>query len=154
MWFYLATYAFMVVGAFTVVSVVGGPGSSTTSVSSLKGLARRSPETAWLMAVLMLGMSGMPFFAGFVGKLLAFVAAAGTGYLWLVVIGVLTTVIGLAFYLRIVATMFGSDEGSELDRLDVSMSARFAIIIGATVTLVFGVVPWPLLDVVQNALPL
>jgi NADH-quinone oxidoreductase subunit N len=108
------------------------------------------------MAVLMLGMSGMPFFAGFVGKLLAFVSAAGTGYLWLVVIGVLTTVIGLAFYLRIVATMFGSDDelGSDLGDLDVSMSARFAIIIGATVTLVFGVVPWPLLDVVKNALPL
>jgi NADH-quinone oxidoreductase subunit N len=105
------------------------------------------------MAVLMLGMSGMPFFAGFVGKLLAFVAAAGAAYLWLVVLGVLTTVIGLAFYLRIVATMFGSDE-SELEDLDVSLSARFAIIIGAAVTLVFGVVPWPLLDVVQNALPL
>jgi NADH-quinone oxidoreductase subunit N len=156
MWFYLATYAFMVVGAFAVVSVVGGPGSSTMPISSLKGLAKRSPETAWLMAVLMLGMSGMPFFAGFVGKLLAFVSAAGTGYLWLVVIGVLTTVIGLAFYLRIVATMFGSDDelGSDLGDLDVSMSARFAIIIGATVTLVFGVVPWPLLDVVKNALPL
>jgi NADH-quinone oxidoreductase subunit N len=153
MWFYLATYAFMVVGAFTVVSVVGGPGSSAVTVSSLRGLAKRNPETAWLMAVLMLGMSGMPFFAGFVGKLLAFVAAAGAAYLWLVVLGVLTTVIGLAFYLRIVATMFGSDE-SELEDLDVSMSARFAIIIGAAVTLVFGVVPWPLLDVVQNALPL
>jgi NADH-quinone oxidoreductase subunit N len=153
MWFYLATYVFMVVGAFTVVSVVGGPGSSAVTVSSLRGLAKRNPETAWLMAVLMLGMSGMPFFAGFVGKLLAFVAAAGAAYLWLVVLGVLTTVIGLAFYLRIVATMFGSDE-SELEDLDVSMSARFAIIIGAAVTLVFGVVPWPLLDVVQNALPL
>ncbi len=154
MWFYLATYAFMVVGAFTVVSVVGGPGSGNTSLASLKGLANRSPETAWLMTVLMLGMSGMPFFAGFVGKLLSFVAAAGSGYLWLVVIGVLTTVIGLAFYLRIVATMFGSGDDDELDDLEVSLTARFAVIIGATVTLVFGVVPWPLLDVVKNALPL
>jgi NADH-quinone oxidoreductase subunit N len=54
MWFYLATYAFMVVGAFTVVSVVGGPGSSAVTVSSLRGLAKRNPETAGLMAVLML----------------------------------------------------------------------------------------------------
>lgn len=154
MWFYLATYAFSVVGAFAVVSATGGAGSAATSITSLRGLARRSPETAWLMAVLMLGMSGMPFFAGFVGKLLAFVAAAEAGYLWLVVVGVLTTVVGLAFYLRIVATMFSSEDDVELNDLDVSLSARFAIIIGATVTLVFGVVPWPLLDVVKNALPL
>lgn len=154
MWFYLATYAFTVVGAFTVVSMVSGPGSAATSIDSLKGLGKRNPEAAWLMAVMMLGMAGIPFFAGFVGKVLVFTAVADAGYLWLVVIGVLTTVIGLAYYLRVVLTMFSSDEGVELASLDVSISARFAVIIGATVTVVFGVVPWPLLDVVRNALPL
>ena len=96
-----------------------------------------------------------------VGKLFAFIAAANVetgwpvatnGYLWLVVIGALTTVIGFAFYLRIVAALF-SDEGVD-EPIDAGFGARFAIAISATITLVFGIVPWPLLDVVRDALPL
>ncbi len=154
MWFYVSTYAFMIVGGFAVVSIVGGPGAAAAPIESLKGLARRSPETAWLMTIIMLGMSGMPFFAGFVGKLLAFVAVADAGYLWLVIVGALTTVIGLAFYLRVVATMFRADDADDLAPLEVSLTSRFALIIAATATIAFGVVPWPLLDVVKDALPL
>lgn len=155
LWFYLATYAFMIVGAFTVVSIVNGPGSGPSPISTLKGLANRSTETAWLMAIIMLGMSGMPFFAGFVGKVLAFVAVEEAGYLWLVVIGALTTVIGLVFYLRVVITMFSSDDDGDAttDALAVSLTSRFAVAIAAAVTLAFGVVPWFLLDVVRSALP-
>lgn len=161
MWFYVSTYALMVVGAFAVVSVVQGPTSSAAPLASFAGLARRNAELGWLMAVLMLGMSGMPFFAGFVGKLTAFVAATSVdspwpggsyGYLWLVIIGVLTTVIGLAFYLRVIATLFSGD-GPE-DRIDASMSARFAVVIAGATTVVFGIVPFPLLEVVRDALPL
>jgi len=155
LWFYLATYAFMIVGAFTVVSIVNGPGAGPTPISSLKGLASRSSETAWLMAIIMLGMSGMPFFAGFVGKVLAFVAAEEAGYLWLVVVGALTTVVGLVFYLRIVITMFSSetDASVAVDPLEVSMTARFAVVIAAAVTFIFGVLPWPLLEIVRSAIP-
>ncbi|MEZ5174754.1 MAG: NADH-quinone oxidoreductase subunit N [Acidimicrobiia bacterium] len=152
MWFYLATYSFMIVGAFVVVSVVVGPGAGSAPIAALRGLARRNTETAWLMTVMMLGMSGMPFFAGFVGKVLAFTAANDAGYLWLVIIGTLTTVIGLVFYLRVVAVMFtDSDEGAL--SFEVSMNSRFALILASAVTFVFGVVPWPLLDVVRKAIP-
>ena len=153
MWFYVATYAFMVIGAFTVVSVVSGPGSTSAPISSYRGLARRSPETAWLLAILMFGMSGMPFFAGFVGKILAFVSADSAGYLWVVIIGTLTTVIGFAFYFKVVALLFSKPEADE-EPIEASLPSRFAIIIAATVTLVFGIVPWILLDVVRDALPL
>jgi NADH-quinone oxidoreductase subunit N len=153
MWFYVSTYAFMIVGAFTIVSVVCGPTSSTAPIDSFKGLARRSPELGWLLAIIMFGMSGMPFFAGFVGKVFAFVVAGEAGYLWLVVIGTLTTVIGFAFYLRVVSAIFSS-EGEDDNEIDPSLSARFAIVISAVVTVLFGIVPWPLLDVVREALPL
>ena len=161
MWFYVATYAFMVIGSFAVVSVVSGPESSAAPIGEYSGLVRRNGELGWLMTILILGMSGMPFFAGFVGKLFAFIAAAnvGTGwpvatngYLWLVVIGALTTVIGFAFYLRVVSAFFSS-EGAD-DPIEAGFGARFAIVIAATITLVFGIVPWPLLDVVRDALPL
>jgi len=152
MWFYVSTYAFMIIGAFTIVSVVYGPTSSEAPIDALRGLARRSPELGWLLAIIMFGMSGMPFFAGFVGKVFAFVVAGDAGYLWLVVIGTLTTVIGLAFYLRVVSMIFSSGEGDR--EIEPSMSARFAVVISATVTVTFGIVPWPLLDVVREALPL
>lgn len=152
MWFYLSTYAFMIVGAFTIISVVHGPATHEAPLVSFKGLARRSPELGWLLAIIMFGLSGMPFFAGFVGKILAFVVAGEAGYLWLVVIGTLATVVGLAFYLRVVATIFAS-EGSE-EAIEPGLSARVAVAISAAVTVVFGIVPWPLLGVVRDALPL
>lgn len=154
MWFYLVTYAFMVVGAFTVVSIVNGPGSAAAPIAGLRGLASRNTPLAWLMAVIMLGMSGMPFFAGFVGKLLAFVAAGQADYIWLIVVGTLTTVIGLAFYLRVVSTMFRATDGDDPERLDMSVTAGITVIIAASVTLVFGVLPWPLLEIVRDAFPL
>lgn len=153
MWFYVSTYAFMVVGAFTIVSVVRGPTSGNAPMGSFKGLAKRSPEMGWLFAIIMFGMSGMPFFAGFIGKVFAFVVAGDAGYLWLVLIGTLTTVVGFAFYLRVVSTVFSSDD-EDGNELAPSLSARFAVVISAVVTVLFGIVPWPLLDVVRDALPL
>jgi NADH-quinone oxidoreductase subunit N len=153
MWFYVATYAFMIIGGFTVVSVVSGPGSTSAPIASVRGLARRSPEIGWLLAILMFGMSGMPFFAGFVGKILAFVSADSAGYLWVVIVGTLTTVIGFAFYLKVVALVFSEPESDE-GPIEASLPSRIAIIIATVVTLVFGIVPWVLLDVVRDALPL
>jgi NADH:ubiquinone oxidoreductase subunit 2 (subunit N) len=153
MWFYVSTYAFMIIGAFTVVSIVQGPTSGDAPLSSFKGLANRSPETGWLLAIIMLGMSGMPFFAGFIGKMFAFVVAGEADYLWLVMVGTLTTVVGFAFYLRVVSTIFSSADDDH-EHFEPSMSARFAVVISAVVTVVFGIVPWPLLDVVREALPL
>jgi len=153
MWFYVGTYAFMIVGTFAVISAVSGPGSTAAPMEDFRGLARRSPEMGWLLAVLMFGMAGMPFFAGFVGKILAFVAAGSVGYIWLVVLATLTTVIGLAFYLRVVATVFAGDEDAQ-DEIEPSLPTRFAVVIGATVTVAFGIVPWILIDVVRDALPL
>lgn len=161
MWFYLATYSFMVVGAFAVVSVVSGPASSSSPLARYSGLAKRNPELGWLLAVIIMGMSGIPFLAGFVAKILAFSAAASVqnpwpvganGYLWLVVVGTITTVIGFAFYLKVISAIFA---GEALDEpVSASLTARFAIVISAVVTVVFGIVPWPLMDVVRDALPL
>jgi NADH-quinone oxidoreductase subunit N len=153
MWFYVSTYAFMIIGAFTAVSIVQGPTSGNAPIGSFKGLGKRSPETGWLLAIIMLGMSGMPFFAGFIGKVFAFVVAGEADYLWLVMVGTLTTVVGFAFYLRVVSTIFSSEQDDD-ERIEPSMSARFAVVISAVVTVVFGIVPWPLLDVVRDALPL
>lgn len=160
MWFYVATYAFMLLGAFTVTAIVTGSRRGAAPFTAFAGLGARSPELAWTMAVLMLGLGGIPFTAGFAGKIAVFVPAAGAGYLWLATLGLLTTVIGLFFYLRVIATMFmqqpalAEAPGTVRAEPEAAPSSRFVLAVSVAVTLVFGVVPWPLLDLARRALPL
>ncbi len=162
MWFYVSTYAFMVVGGFAVLSTVSGSDSSKVPLDDLKGLVKRSPEMGWLMTFVVLGMSGMPFFAGFVAKVFSFVTATAVpapwpandhGYLWLVVLGVVMSVVGLAFYFRIIGTMFSTpDDQAELQ--EAGLPVRFAVIVSAVITVAFGIVPWPLIEAVRDAFPI
>ena len=160
MWFYVATYAFMLLGAFTVSSVVTGSRRGGAPFDAFAGLGSRSPELAWTMAVLMLGLGGIPFTAGFAGKVAVFVAAADADYLWLVVLGLMTTVVGLFFYLRVIATMFmqarvpAEAPGTATADPEPTTSGRVVLALAVSVTLIFGVVPWPLLDIARRALPL
>lgn len=160
MWFYVSTYAFMLVGAFAVVAAVQRASRGSSSLDAFAGLGARSPELAWTMAILMLGLGGIPFTAGFVGKVTVFTAAIDAGYAWLVVLGLLTTVGGLFFYLRVIATMFmrapvlADAPGTATADPEPTTAARVVLAVSVAVTLFFGILPWPLLDVVREALPL
>jgi len=149
-WFYLATYAVQLVGAFIVVTVVSGSRSGRSSFDDYEGLARRSPVLAGAMATFMLGMGGIPVFTGFVGKIGVFEAAIGAGYLWLVIVGLVASVAGLFFYLRIIVLMYF--EEAEAPAPVTTRGAGTALVVAAAVTLLVGVVPWPLLNLVQHAL--
>ena len=160
MWFYLSTYAFMLLGAFAVAAAVSGGRRGRSSLDSYRGLASRSPELAGALAVLMLGLAGFPFTAGFIGKVAVFSAAADADYVWLVVLGVLTTVAGLYFYVRVITLMYMREpvpvEAPGTLRADPEPSAttRVVLAVSVAVTVIFGLVPWPLLDFVRDALPL
>jgi NADH-quinone oxidoreductase subunit N len=149
-WFYLATYAIQLVGAFIVVTIVSGSTSGRSSFDDYQGLARSSPWVAAAMATFMLGMGGIPIFTGFVGKIGVFGAAIGAGYLWLVIIGLVASVAGLFFYLRIIVLMYFQD--GEAPAPVTTLGAGSALGVAAAVTLIVGVVPWPLLNLVQHAL--
>ena len=88
----------------------------------------------------MLGMSGMPFFAGFIGKVFAFVVAGEADYLWLGRwLERSPRLSAFAFYLRVVSTIFSSEDGEVASddgatEIEPSMSARFAVVISAVVT--------------------
>lgn len=159
MWFYLATYAFQVIGAFTVASVVGGARDGPSDLSDYSGLSSRSPLVAGLMSLFMIAMGGIPLTAGFVGKAAVFQAAIEADYLWLVIVGVIGAVAGLFFYLRLVVIMFvhapvvAEAPGAAAATPQPSQSAGAALAICGAVTIAFGIVPWPLLNVVEDALP-
>jgi NADH-quinone oxidoreductase subunit N len=161
MWFYVATYAFALVGAFTVAAVISGPRGGASPFESYVGLARRSPALAGSLALFMLSMGGIPLTAGFIGKVGVFAAAIEGGYLWLAIVGLVVAVAGLFFYLRVIVVMYfqapvlaeGPGAATAMDVV-VRQTSQMVIGAAAAVTIVFGLVPAPLLNWVRWALPL
>lgn len=155
--FYLITYVISLIGAFTVVSVVSGVRSGTSSFNRYQGLFERSPWIAYSLAVFMLGMGGIPFFSGFVGKFAVFSQAISGGYLWLVIVGLVASVAGLFFYLRVVVLMFfepapADAPGTATAAPRMTRGSGFVILLTAGLTILLGVVPWPLLNLLRYVL--
>jgi NADH-quinone oxidoreductase subunit N len=104
--FYLFTYTFMVVGTFAVVGVLQGRGEARNDLSSVRGLASRSPWLAGAMLVLLLGQAGIPLTSGFLGKWVVISAVIAKGQYALGLIGMLGAAIAAFFYLRVAFLMF------------------------------------------------
>ena len=155
--FYLATYSVMLVAAFGVVVVVSGSSTSGSSFDEYRGLAQRSPMVAGALAVLMLGMSGMPLTAGFIGKFQVFSAAWDAGFAWLVIVGLLASVAAFFFYLRLIVIMYfqqPDDDDVTMEAEATSPGVRWVVVFSSVVTIILGVFPGPLLDLMSNASPL
>ena len=103
---YLATYLAMTAGAFAVILSMRRDGVMTEDIDSLAGLSRTNPVVAYLLGIIMFSLAGIPPFAGFFGKYFVFAAAIKAGLYWLAVIGILSSVVGAYYYLRIVKIMF------------------------------------------------
>jgi NADH-quinone oxidoreductase subunit N len=109
----------------------------------------------------MLSMGGIPLTAGFIGKVGVFAAAIDSGYLWLAIVGLVVAVAGLFFYLRVIVVMYfqspvlaeGPGAATAME-VPVSQTSQMVIGAAAAVTVVFGLVPAPLLNWVRWALPL
>lgn len=154
MWFYVTAYALSLVGAFAVVAVVSHRSPGRSDLDDYAGLAKRSPELAWSMMVFLLAMGGIPFTAGFVAKVSVFTAAADADYLWLTILALLTTVVGLYVYFRVAARMFLGEPAGDGADLEPDTQARLVLAVTVIGIIVLGVMPWPLLDLVRDALPL
>jgi NADH-quinone oxidoreductase subunit N len=152
--FYVVTYAFMNLGAFLVVMAVAEKSDGDETLSAFKGLGRRAPMTAAMMALFLFSLTGLPPFAGFVGKFYIFAALLKAGGSWnwvLAVVGVLNSVISLFYYVRVVRAMFleKSDrtEPTEVRKLFGATGAFLAI-----PTLVLGIYWAPVYDFVARSL--
>jgi NADH-quinone oxidoreductase subunit N len=154
MWFYVATYAFQVVGAFAIAAVVSGALTGRSPLSDYAGLSGRSPLLAAAMGLFMLSMAGIPLTSGFIGKAAVFRAAIDADYLWLVILGLVAAVGGLFFYLRLIVIMYMQPASDGASHPQLHFGTRVAVGVTAVVTIVVGFVPWPLLDWVQDAIPL
>lgn len=141
--FYLAAYLVTTLGAFGTVALLSRRGFEAEDLAGYRGLLWRHPAVALLFAAMLLSLAGIPLTAGFVGKL--FVLLEGLqGALWvLVALLVLGSVIGLFYYLRVLATMFQAPGDEPLGRPVASVAGWLPLGAAAVLLLVLGVYPGP-----------
>ncbi len=150
--FYLATYGLTTVGAFALITLVRDPGGEAGHLSRWAGLGRRSPLLAGIFALFLLGFAGIPLTSGFTGKFAVFQAAISAGETPLVIVGVLASAIAAFFYVRIIVLMFFSDPLPDGPVVAVpTVFTGTAVGIGVAATLVFGIVPEPVLNLANQA---
>jgi NADH-quinone oxidoreductase subunit N len=150
--FYLVAYGFTVIAAFGIVTLVRDADGEATHLSRWAGLGRRSPLYAGLFTFVLLAFAGIPLTSGFTSKFAVFGAALDGGQVWLVIAGVVTSMI-LAFpYLRVVVMMWLSEPGESTPTVSIpgGLTAA-ALMIGVVATLALGVAPGPLLELTGNA---
>src|SRR3984957_10012396 len=149
---YLLVYTFMNLGAFGVITSLRHKKVIGDELDDLNGLYSRAPVEAVLMLVFMLSLAGIPPLAGFYGKYFIFLSLIETGHYALAALGVLYSVFGLYYYLKIANAMFmGKVEKSE-EKLHVSLSMRAAIAIAGIATLYIGLLPNSFIQLVNWAL--
>jgi NADH-quinone oxidoreductase subunit N len=145
--FYLLTYAITNIGAFGVIVLLEDHDRPNDKVSDYAGLWNDHPALAALMTVFLLSLGGFPPMAGFIAKWYVFSAAVKAGYTWLAIIGVLTSVISVFFYLRIVVMMYMTPSGESMARFPaVPKLAGAALVLSALAIFYLGILPTTFID--------
>jgi len=112
---YMAIYVTMNVGTFAFILSMEKDGQPVTDIASLNQYSKQSSGRALALLVLLFSLAGVPPFLGFFGKLSVLLAAVDAGLAWLAIAGVVASVIGAFYYLRIVYFMYFGEEGDKLD---------------------------------------
>ncbi len=150
--FYLVAYAFTTIGAFAIISMVRDASGEATHLSAWAGLGKRSPVIAAVFSLFMLSLAGIPLTSGFVAKFGVFAAAIESGNTWLVVVGVVASIIAAFFYVRVIVLMYFADPGPETASVVVpSAFTTIALTASAVMTIALGVFPQWLLDIIEQA---
>lgn len=139
--FYLLTYTFMNIGAFGVISYLSTPDHEYVTYDDFRGLASRRPFAAIAMATFMFSLAGIPPLAGFVAKFYLFSAGIRAGYLWLVILAVVTSMISLYYYLGLVVQMFMRPREGVIAVAPLQPAVAIAVSIAMFVVLVLGIFP-------------
>ncbi|KAA2243987.1 NADH-quinone oxidoreductase subunit NuoN [Salinarimonas soli] len=139
---YMAIYLVMTLGAFACILGMRRQGVNLEGVDDLSGLARTHPGYAFCLAMMMLSLAGIPPLAGFFSKLYVFAAAVQAGLTALAVIGVVASVIGAYYYLRIVKVMYFDEPTGDFEPLPANIRAVLAV--STAFMLLFWLIPAPL----------
>ena len=136
---YLAIYLVMTLGTFACILQMRRQGRYVETIADLAGLSRRRPMMALALAILMFSLAGIPPLAGFIGKLYVFKAAVDAGLVWFAVVGVVLSVVGAYYYLRIVKLMYFDEPAEAFDPAPYGAVSAVAGVCAAL--LLFFIVP-------------
>jgi NADH-quinone oxidoreductase subunit N len=150
--FYLMTYAFMNIGAFTCVILVGKKGEENTLITDYAGLGFKHPLLAASMAIFLLSMAGIPPLGGFMAKFYVFSAAVESKFYWLVIIGVLNSAVSVYYYLRVTVLMYFRESEREITGLQFSPASVFALLCAVVGTIYMGIFPANVLSFAQRSI--
>ncbi len=139
--FYLLAYAVANIGAFGVIGLLERTDRPNDQLRDYAGLWNEHPALATLMTIFLLSLGGFPPMAGFIGKWYVFSAAVKAGYVGLAIIAVLTSVISVFFYLRIVVMMYMTPSDTPAQFPAVPRMAGVALVVSAILVFYLGILP-------------
>ena len=141
--FYLLSYALVKVGAFTVVSQLGGKDEKYVTLEDYAGLSERHPVAAAALSLFLLSLLGLPVTAGFFGKFYIFKAAVNANLIWLAIFVAVNSIIGAYYYFRLIVAMYMREpaEGAAVEPLVFPAPINIVLAIAALGTVYFGVFP-------------
>jgi NADH-quinone oxidoreductase subunit N len=149
--FYLAAYLFMNIGAFAALIGLSKKGTEYLELDDFAGIGFRYPWIGGTFTVFLLSLAGFPPTAGFLAKFYIFSAAVRAGLVWLVVIGVLASLVSVFYYLRVVVYMYMREPGREVD-IEVENPALFLVLFLCLYgVLQLGIFPGNILVVIKQA---
>jgi NADH-quinone oxidoreductase subunit N len=149
--FYMLSYAFMNIGAFAIIVMVGKKGEANNNVADYAGFGFKHPVLGMAMSIFLFSLAGVPPAAGFIGKFYLFSGAIQAGYVWLAIIGVLNSAVSVYYYLRIMVFMYMKDPVEEFDWLKVTPALALCVLVAVAGVLIPGIVPGYILEFAQKA---
>jgi NADH-quinone oxidoreductase subunit N len=153
--YYFAAYAVTILGAFGVMTVLSGRGREAASIDDYRGLFWQRPLVAGAFTTMLLSLAGIPLTAGFLGKFYVIAAGASQSRWVLLFTLVVSSTIGLFYYLRIIVAMYAQPRASDLegdsDTLSLPVAAALALAVLTGLVFLVGVYPAPLWDVILAA---
>jgi NADH-quinone oxidoreductase subunit N len=146
---YMVIYVFMTAGTFGCIMAMRRKGRAVEKIADLSGLGANDPALALALAVFMFSLAGIPLMSGFFAKLYIFLAAVQAGLWTLAVVGVLTSVVGAFYYIRIIKVMYFDAPAERFDPRPASLS----LVVAATglFTGFFFLFPAPVIAAAQAA---
>lgn len=149
--FYSITYVLTTLGTFGVIMLLSRAGFEAENLEDFKGLNQRSPWFAFVMMVLLLSLAGVPPMVGFYAKLAVLQAVLNAGQIWLAVAGVMFSLVGAYYYLRVIKLMY-FDEAVDTSKLVAHKDMQVALSLNGVAVIALGLLPGPLMAACATAI--
>jgi NADH-quinone oxidoreductase subunit N len=148
---YLMAYTVTILGIFATITALSTPEGDAAELESFRGLFWRRPAIAVVFTAMLLSLAGIPATLGFVSKFYVIVVGAGASAWTLMVVLVVSSVIGLFYYLRVVVTLYAAETSPSLSSVRVSPATGVVLGVLAAILIGLGIYPAPLLSLIRAA---